>query len=196
MDGEIAQGADESFALEACSKIWAWSERRPSPAGLQSNRRYHRIQNAEPESRGGGDMSMMIRRGAALILAGALAACGDDDEGFNPTMDDVAGSYTATTFTLTSGSTNLDLLAVGATVTATLDADGTTSGRLVVPDIGSGEIDEDLAGTWTLSGTTVTFTPSTSTLLSDVDFAAGPNILTGEGTYLGAELLLVMTKDE
>jgi hypothetical protein len=138
-------------------------------------------------------MRTMIRRGAALCLVLALAACGDDDGGFSPTVEDVAGSYTATTFTLGS----VDLLALGATVTATLNADGTTTGRLFVPNgAEDGDLDEDLEGTWSLSGTTITFSPSASTVLTDVDFAAGPNTLTGEGTYLGNVLRLVMTKDE
>ena len=140
-------------------------------------------------------MRTMIRRGAALCLVVALAACGDDDDnGFDPTEDDVAGSYSATTFTLGP----IDLLALGATVTATLDADGSTSGELHVPGgaPGGGNLDESLEGTWSLSGTTVTFSPSSSTVLTDVDFAAGPNTLTGEGTYLGDVLRLVLTKDE
>jgi hypothetical protein len=143
-------------------------------------------------------MTTMIRRGVVLCLALALTACGDDDGGgFSPTVDDVAGSYTASAFTLTSGSGDFDLLALGATVTATLDADGTTSGQLQVPGVGGAPaVDEDLAGTWSLSGTTVTFSPSASSLLSDVDFAVGPSTLTGEGIYQGAMLLLVLTKDE
>jgi hypothetical protein len=143
-------------------------------------------------------MTTMIRRGVVLCLALTLTACGDDDDdGFSPTVDDVAGSYTASAFTLTSGSGDLDLLALGATVIATLDADGTTSGRLQVPGVGGAPaVDEDLAGTWSLSGTTVTFSPSASSLLSDVDFAVGPNTLTGEGIYQGATLLLVLTKDQ
>jgi hypothetical protein len=140
----------------------------------------------------------MIRRGVVLCMALALAACGgDDDDGFNPTVDDVAGSYSASAFTLTSGNGDFDLLAIGASVTATLNADGTTTGRLQVPGVGGGgAIDEDLAGTWSLSGTTVTFSPSASSLLTDVDFAVGPGTLTGEGVYMGAVLLLVLTKDD
>jgi hypothetical protein len=137
-------------------------------------------------------------RSAALGLALAVAGCGDDDDGFNPTVDDVAGSYTATTFTATSGASEIDLLALGASVTATLEADGTTTGQLQIPGAGqNGEtLQEDLAGTWTLNGTTVTFSPSASTLISDVDFAVGSNTLTGEGTFEGSLLLLVLTRDE
>lgn len=144
-------------------------------------------------------MTTWIRWGATLGLALAVAACGDDDDdGFNPTVDDVAGSYTATTFTATDGSNEVDLLALGASVTATLEADGTTTGQLVVPFAGeNGEtLEEDLTGTWTLAGTTVNFSPSVSTLISDVDFAVGTNTLTGEGTFEGSLLLLVLTKDE
>ena len=142
-------------------------------------------------------MKTMLPRAVALCLTLALAACGDDDEGTNPTLDDVAGSYTATTFTLTTEGVPLDLLALGATVTADLAADGTTTGRLFVPDLGQGgSLDEDLTGTWSLSANTVTFTQSNSTLINDVDFAVGPNTLTGEGTYQGSILLLVLTREE
>jgi hypothetical protein len=139
-----------------------------------------------------------IRWGAALGLALALAGCGDDDDdGFNPTTGDVAGSYTATTFTVTSGVAEVDLLALEASVTATLDADGTTMGRLHVPSVlDQPQIDEDLAGTWTLEGTTVTFSPTSSTLIEDVDFTVGTNTLTGEGTFDGSALLLLLTKDD
>jgi hypothetical protein len=142
-------------------------------------------------------MKTMIRPSVVLCLALALAACGDDDDGFNPTVDDVAGSYTASAFTLNSGNGELDLLAIGSSVTTTLNADGTTGGHLQVPGGVGGQpaIDEDLAGTWSLSGTTVTFSPTASSLLTDVDFAVGPNTLTGEGIYMGSVLLLVLTKD-
>ena len=143
-------------------------------------------------------MRTMIRWSAALGLALALAGCGDDDDGFTPTEDEVAGTYTATTFTAESSVGELDLLALGASVTATLDPDGTTTGRLFVPDLtGEGaDVDEDLAGTWTLNGTTVTFNQTATSIISDVDFEVGPNTLTGEGTFQGNLLLLVLTRDE
>lgn len=143
-------------------------------------------------------MTLTIPRIASLSLLLALAACGDDDEGTNPTVDDVAGSYSATAFTLTSGTGTLDLLALGATVTAELEPDGSCTGRLLVPGAqpGGEDLDEDLTGTWTLGDGIVTFNPTNSTLINDVDFAVGPNTLTGEGPFQGGILLLVLTREE
>ncbi len=127
-----------------------------------------------------------VRR-AALALSLALAACGGDDDGFSPSMSNVSGTYHATTFT--AGPTNL--LALGATVDVTLASNGTTTGHLTVP----GNVDEDLAGTWTLSGNTVTFSQTAGTLIQDATFTAEENRLTGNGTFNGLALLVVLTKN-
>jgi hypothetical protein len=127
-----------------------------------------------------------VRR-AALALGLALAACGGDDDGFSPSIDNVSGTYHATTFT--AGPTNL--LAQGATVDVTLASNGTTTGHLTVP----GLVDEDLAGTWTLSGNTVTFSQTAGTLIQDATFTAEENRLTGNGSFNGLALLVVLTKN-
>jgi hypothetical protein len=46
-------------------------------------------------------MRSRIGSRGALVLAVALGGCGDDDT-FSPTMETVAGSYSAATFTVTS----------------------------------------------------------------------------------------------
>ncbi len=110
-----------------------------------------------------------MRAFVALTLALTLGSCGGEDT-FSPTVATVAGSYTASSLTLTSSVGTTDLLALGSTVAITLAADGTTSGRLFVPggeDDGS-DLDVDLAGTWTLSG--------------------------GEGEFSGAIIRLVLGK--
>jgi hypothetical protein len=127
-----------------------------------------------------------VRR-AALALSLALAACGGDDDGFSPSVSNVSGTYHATTFT--AGPTNL--LALGATVDVSLASNGTTTGHLTVP----GNVDEDLAGTWTLSGSTVTFSQTAGTLIQDATFTAEENRLTGNGTFNGLALLVVLTKN-
>ena len=134
---------------------------------------------------------------AVVGMALALAACGSDSS-FEPTVESVAGTYSAETFTLTSSVGSVDLLALGAEVSADLDADGTTTGRLFVPGgaEGGGDLDEDLIGTWDLSGQTVTFNQSADTFIRDAEFTATEGRLTGEGTFGGQAILLVLVKAE
>lgn len=131
----------------------------------------------------------------ALGLAVVLASCGGE-ESFSPTVETVAGSYTAASFTVSSPAGSIDLLALGAFVEVTLAADGTTTGQLFVPGAADdgGDADEDLTGTWTLDGSTVTFSQAADTFIPDVQFTAGRNRLTGEGTFQGQTVRLVLTK--
>lgn len=127
----------------------------------------------------------------------ALIACGDDgDDGFSPTVRSVAGTYSATIFTLTSGATATDLLAAGASVTVTLAQDGTTSGRLFVPGGAEdgGDLDADLTGTWSLNGASVTFSQTADTFIRDVAFTAEPNRLRTQGTFDGETIALTLTQ--
>ncbi len=136
---------------------------------------------------------------SAMIAAGltlSLAACGDD--AFSPTVENVSGSYTAQTFTATSGAGTVDLLALGAEVSVTLEEDGDTSGDLFVPGGGEGgeDLEADLAGTWTLSGSTVTFNQDADTFLRDVEFTAEEDRLTAEGEFSGQTLRVVLTRTD
>jgi hypothetical protein len=131
----------------------------------------------------------------ALALALVLGACGGEDT-FSPTAETVAGSYTAASLTVSSSVGTTDLLASGSTVAITLAVDGTTSGRLFVPggaEDGS-DLDVDLDGTWTLSGATVTFNQTGDTFIRNIAFVAGPNRLSGEGTFSGALIRIVLGK--
>lgn len=129
-----------------------------------------------------------------LALSFALAACGD--EGFEPTVDSVAGTYHATAFTFNGGSGTIDLLAAGASVTITLASDGTTAGRMFVPGVaaGGGDLNADLAGTWTLSGATVRFDQAADTFMRDVPFTVAPSRLQAQGTFDAEVVVLVLTK--
>lgn len=85
---------------------------------------------------------------------------------------------------------------MGSTVTITLASDGTTSGRLFVPggaEDGS-DLDVDLVGTWALMGSTVTFNQTTDTFIRDAEFTAGRNRLSGEGTFSGTTIRLVLNR--
>jgi len=146
-------------------------------------------------------MRCMISRAGVLGALLVLAACGGDDNGFSPTVENVSGSYTASVFTLTSptgtgDSTTIDLLALDSSVDVTLAPDGTTSGRLFVPGAaeGGGDVDVDLTGTWTLSGNTVTFNQTGDTFIRDADFTAGPGTLTAESESDEGVLRIVLRK--
>jgi hypothetical protein len=139
----------------------------------------------------------LMPRVVLLTWALGLGACGGDGESsFSPTVANIAGSYVALSFTVTSSVGTTDLLALGSTVTVTLAADGTTTGRLFVPGgaEGGGNLDEDLAGTWTLAGTTVTFSQTADTFLRDVPFTATRDQLTSEGVFQGQTIRLVLGK--
>ncbi len=139
-------------------------------------------------------MPRVVSKLGAVTLWLSLLSCGDD--GFNPTVDEVAGTYQATTFTFDGGSGATDLLAMGASVTITLAPDGTTSGRILVPGVGAGgeNLDANLAGTWTLRSTTVTFDQAADTFMRDVPFTAEPSRLRAQGTFGEEVVVLVLTK--
>jgi hypothetical protein len=141
-------------------------------------------------------MWSIVPRQSLLALAVIAMACGDDDS-FSPTVETVAGSYTATTFTLSSAVGSINLLAGGATVMLDLASDMSTTGRLFLPDgnLDGSDLDEDLAGTWSLIDSTVTFDQTAATFIPDVDFIASSNRLTGEGTFTGGTIRLVLTKE-
>jgi hypothetical protein len=135
--------------------------------------------------------------GAWSLAAVALAGCGGDDNPFSPTVANVAGTYNATLFTATIGSQQpTNLLSLGATVHVVLNPDGTTTGHIFVPDLGQedGELDADLTGTWTLSGSTVTFSQTADTFIRDVEFTAAQNSLESEGTFEDTTLHLALAK--
>jgi hypothetical protein len=136
--------------------------------------------------------------GAWSLAAAALTACGDNNDAFSPTPATVQGTYNASLFTATSDALGtVNLLALGATVHVVLNADGTTTGHLSVPDLGTGigAVDADLAGTWSLSGTTVTFSPNDpNSIIGDADFTAAQNSLDGQGAFDGGTLHLTLSK--
>lgn len=138
------------------------------------------------------------------VLAGVFlvsAACGESSTGPSPADDtggpspaDVVGSYEATTLTVTDGGSTNDALADGASITVTLDGDGTTAGTFVVPGSMSESGEEevlDLQGTWTLEGRNVSLDHEADTFLRDMTLRAGDGRLEGEETF-GSETVRVV----
>jgi len=112
-------------------------------------------------------------------------------------MQSVAGSYGASSFTVTESGGTTDLLALGTTFDVTLNRNGTTTGILFIPggeDDGSDFI-ADLSGTWSLRGNTVEFTNDADTFLPDFPFTVDGRTLKGEQNFAGALVRITLTKD-
>jgi hypothetical protein len=129
-----------------------------------------------------------------LLSFVALSGCKDSEP---PEMLDVVGTYRATTFTQTgiTGATT-DLLALGASITLTLNGDRTTAGRLYVPlaHVGGIDIDEDLAGTWQIDAMIVTLDHDADTFLRDMEFFADGMQLSGDWLIPDASIRVVLSK--
>jgi hypothetical protein len=134
-----------------------------------------------------------MRLWATVTAAVLLAACGDSTA---PTMSSVAGSYAATSFTVTESGGTTNILAAGGSITLTLTAAGVTSGRLFVPGGAEdgGDFDEALTGTWTLQDSTVTLEHDADTFLRDMSFTVRGQQLVGEETFSDVTVAVVFTK--
>jgi hypothetical protein len=142
-----------------------------------------------------GEAMWRSSRGFLVAAALALPGCGDDTA-FAPSLNTVSGDYHATTLTTTQAGITTDLLLLGAALSVVLSLDGTTTGRLLAPGLGENgeDVDEDLTGTWTLTGSTVHFQLASDTFIPDVPFTAELNRLSAERTANGATLRVVLTK--
>ena len=108
--------------------------------------------------------------GTTLTLLSAGTGCSNPLE-----PADLAGTYRATTFTVElPGAGRLDALSLGASITLELRADGTTTGRLVLPPIpgfSTEPADEDLSGTFSVtSAGRVKLSPAQTTFIQDFLF--------------------------
>ncbi len=128
-----------------------------------------------------------------ILAAGLLATtsgCDEDDDPLGP--EDVAGSYTATTFTAAT----TDVLAAGGSIAVTLHANGTTTGQLFVPAsvTGGAALTVDLAGTFALIGNRVRFDLNTASFVENVDFDIVGTTLRGNGTFGVIPATVVLTR--
>jgi hypothetical protein len=133
-----------------------------------------------------------------------LSACGTDPE--SPSPDQVSGQYVAgprnaetlgvleiTTF---NDGEETDWLARGAELSMTLESNGTVSGRLFIPgaDEDGGDFDEDLAGTWALTGNVVLFTQTADTFIRDGDWVWQNDRLVFDETFSDERVRVVMER--
>lgn len=138
-------------------------------------------------------MKLVLTLLTAAVLLISIVACSDS---FKPSEANVAGNYSLLTLTTTDTSGNTDWVAAGATLTISLQTNGTTVGNLFIPGAGPGGSDfaGDMAGTWALGGAIVTFDQTADTFVRDMPFTAGKNRLSGDETYGPTRVRIVLTK--
>lgn len=138
------------------------------------------------------------------LLTFTLAACGSSDTiaPITPTVQSVSGPYRAAHVdgssanfgvltTTTSAGVTTDELGKGASIQLTLNANGTTAGRIIVPD---GSLDADLTGTWLLTGNQVTLNQSADTFLRDIKFTATGDQLDGASKFSGTTVHVTLRR--
>jgi hypothetical protein len=132
----------------------------------------------------------VLKLAACVIALGATLACSDSTD---PDVADVVGSYEATSFTTTSSGVVDDELADGAALEMVLNANGSVTGLLTAPT-GEGGGTLNMAGTWSLSGNTVTFDQSADSFVRDMPFTVAGNTLSGDATFDGVRVRVTLTK--
>lgn len=138
----------------------------------------------------------IIRAGAIFATVAAITGCGSDTSSPANTM---AGAYTATKFGTTGGSGQTNQLLEGGTFTIVLNPDGTTSGHLhVVASGNTPALDANMAGTWSQSGSTITFNQSADTFVRDMPFTAFRTgstwQLEGDKVFSGTRIEVTLTQ--
>jgi hypothetical protein len=142
-------------------------------------------------------MKMSFVRVSSIFLGLAvIIGCGGSNMTNPPPT--VAGSYTAVKFVTTGSSGQTNQLLVGSTLSINLADNGATTGHLhMVASGGNPALEADMAGTWALSGTTVTFTQSADTFVRNMAFAVVANgdltwSLVGDQVFSGTQIQLTL----
>jgi hypothetical protein len=135
--------------------------------------------------------STLRRQVLALTALAFASAC---ESSTDPSMSDVAGTYAATSFTTTTNGTVTNQLTRGSTLSLVLTAQGTVTGSLVMPDDGTGAVNESMAGSWTLNGSTVDFSQTADTFVRDMTFTSNNGTLTGDQTFSGTRIQVTLTR--
>ena len=131
--------------------------------------------------------------GFLAAVAVAAVACSDS---FKPTIENVAGTYHLQSLTTTDVTDTTDWVRAGATVSLTVDPNGTTTGSLFfpAPAVGDSDVTLDLTGTWQLSRDIVEFDQTADTFLRDMTFTATDNRLMGDQTFGGTRVRATLSK--
>jgi hypothetical protein len=137
----------------------------------------------------------LIKRAPIVFGIAALVACG----GNSTAPSSIAGSYVATQFTTTGSSGQTNQILAGSTLSLILSANGSVSGHLhLAATNGNPVFDADMAGTWTQTGTAITFAQTADTFVRNMTFAivANGNLweLVGDGGPAGTRIQITLSQ--
>jgi hypothetical protein len=126
-------------------------------------------------------------------LVGFLVACGSTDS-----SNTLAGTYSANVFTVTpAGQAPINVLAAGGSLSITIAASNSTSGSLAIPASinGGTAFNADMAGTASVSGSTVHFQQSADTFVRDLTWShAGTTLSVTNQTAGSASYTITLTR--
>jgi hypothetical protein len=135
----------------------------------------------------------MLKR--SLLAAAALIAALACSDSFQPTVENVIGSYTARTFTITDGAGTTDLVKAGAVFTLELGPRGSTSGYLYIPAVGGDpEVIEEIDGTWTLAEGLILIDQTGGSFLQNMGFFAYRTQLYASRSNPSVQIRALLTK--
>lgn len=117
-------------------------------------------------------------RSLLVVAVVGAVACSD---AFEPTTENVSGTYQLSAFTSDSAGVQKDWVASGAALELVLVPAGDVSGRLWVPN-NTQFFGANMIGTWALHGNTVHFIQDADTFVRDIDWIARRNRLYGNAT--------------
>lgn len=101
------------------------------------------------------------------------SSCGSDPVA--PTLESIAGAYAATSFVAEGN----DILTAGGSLSLVLAADGTVTGTFFIPASVGGPFEADMVGTYSLSGSTLTFQQAADTFVRDAEWTWSSGVLEG-----------------
>ena len=128
----------------------------------------------------------------AVVLSAAVLLLGCDSTEPSP----IAGTWVATEFTITESGEETDVLAAGGALTITISSTNTTSGSLTIPAsvTGEEEFTASMAGTATITGSTVDFEQAADSFVRDATWTIVGNTLVTTSTFAGVALDITLTR--
>ena len=139
----------------------------------------------------------VIRTGPILLGIAAIVACGGG--GSTAPTSVLVGSYNAIQFVTTGSSGQTNQILAGSTLSINLMPNGTTTGHLhMVASGGNSALDADMAGTWTQTGNSVTFSQAADSFVRNMTWAvaaAGSSWqLLGDQVFSGTEIKVTLSQ--